>query len=122
MRSSREVPSSARKKCSSPRLEQAGSTNRASNINITSTAHRNYFITYLHVSPTLFCYTHVNQCFGRNDEGQCGRGNLDESVGSNAEDMGDNLPYVDLGEGVEAISISSGTATTCAALLGGGIK
>eukprot|EP00752_Nemacystus_decipiens_P009426 g8429.t1 len=62
------------------------------------------------------------KCFGRNDEGQCGRGNLDESVGSNDEDMGDNLPYVDLGEGVEAVSISSGTATTCAALLGGGIK
>eukprot|EP00903_Cladosiphon_okamuranus_P006618 g6465.t1 len=62
------------------------------------------------------------KCFGRNDEGQCGRGNLDENVGSNSEDLGDNLPYVDLGEGVEAISISSGTATTCAALLGGGIK
>lgn len=36
--------------------------------------------------------------------------------------MGDNLPYVDLGTGVEAISVSSGTASTCAALLGGGVK
>ncbi|CAM9109558.1 unnamed protein product, partial [Scytosiphon promiscuus] len=62
------------------------------------------------------------KCFGRNDEGQCGRGNLDYSVGSNAEDMGDNLPYVDLGTDVEAVSISSGTSSTCAALLGGGIK
>lgn len=62
------------------------------------------------------------QCFGRNDEGQCGRGNLDESVGSNAEDMGDALPFVDLGTGVKAVSISSGTASTCAALEGGGVK
>ncbi|CAM9758764.1 unnamed protein product [Ectocarpus fasciculatus] len=63
------------------------------------------------------------KCFGRNDEGQCGRGNLDSNVGSNGlEDMGDNLPYVDLGTGVEAISVSSGTASTCAALLGGGVK
>ncbi|CAM9143593.1 unnamed protein product, partial [Ectocarpus sp. 6 AP-2014] len=63
------------------------------------------------------------KCFGRNDEGQCGRGNLDTNVGSNGlEDMGDNLPYVDLGAGVEMISVSSGTASTCAALLGGGVK
>lgn len=62
------------------------------------------------------------KCFGRNDEGQCGRGDLDDSVGSDVEDMGDSLPYVDLGTGVEAVSVSSGTATTCVALLDGGIK
>lgn len=43
-------------------------------------------------------------------------------MGSNSDDMGDNLPYVDLGTGVEAVSISSGTSSTCAALSGGGIK
>lgn len=79
----------------------------------------------LNTAPSRVALLHASvsqKCFGRNDEGQCGRGNLDENVGSSLEDMGDNLPYVDLGEGVEAVSISSGTSTTCAALLGGGIK
>ena len=49
-------------------------------------------------------------------------GNLDLSVGADEEGMGDTLPYVDLGTGVEAVSVSSGTSTTCAALLDGGVK
>ena len=47
---------------------------------------------------------------------------MDDSVGSGEYDMGNSLPYVDLGTGVEVISISSGAATTCVALLDGGIK
>ncbi|CAN0018909.1 unnamed protein product, partial [Laminaria digitata] len=63
-----------------------------------------------------------SQCFGRNDEGQCGRGGLQANIGSGATDMGDSLQLVDLGTGVEAVSISSGTASTCATLISGGIK
>lgn len=43
-------------------------------------------------------------------------------MGSDEENMGNSLPYVELGTGVEAVSVSSGTATTCVALLDGGIK
>lgn len=62
------------------------------------------------------------QCFGRNDEGQCGRGDLFDSVGSSPDDLGDALPVVSLGTDVEVESISSGTAATCAVLVGGGLK
>lgn len=65
---------------------------------------------------------HKHQCFGRNDEGQCGRGDLAEAIGSSPDDLGDALVPVSLGTDVVVQSISSGTAASCAVLEGGAIK
>lgn len=62
------------------------------------------------------------KCLGRNDEGQLGRGDTEDNVGSSAVDLGDALVAVDLGTNVTVAAISSGTAATCANLEGGGMK
>jgi len=58
---------------------------------------------------------HSLKCWGRNDDGELG---LDDAVsrGTKPEDMGDNLPTVDLGTGRTAIAVAAGAVHTCAVL------
>ena len=55
------------------------------------------------------------KCWGDNGYGQLGQGD-GSSRGDNANEMGDNLPYVDLGTGRTALKISSGVYHICALL------
>lgn len=55
------------------------------------------------------------KCWGSNGSGQLGLGDT-VARGDNANEMGDNLPVVNLGSGRTAVSISAGFATTCAVL------
>ena len=54
------------------------------------------------------------KCWGKNSEGQLGMGDT-VNRGSSSNDMGDNLPAIDLG-GHGALEISAGTSHTCALL------
>ena len=54
------------------------------------------------------------KCWGRNDTGQLGIGDT-SNRGDQPNEMGDNLPAVDLGTGNTAIAISAGLQT-CALL------
>eukprot|EP00798_Chlamydomonas_sp_ICE-L_P021652 gene21652-28665_t len=58
------------------------------------------------------------KCWGRNDDGQLGLGDNETHVG----DVGDALPYVDLGTNRNATAIAAGIAHTCAILDGGQLK
>jgi len=61
------------------------------------------------------------KCWGSGDFGQTGYG--DSMVrGDGAGEMGDNLPYVDLGTGKTATAISTLDNTTCAVLNDGSVK
>ncbi|MCP4685497.1 MAG: hypothetical protein GY867_08605, partial [bacterium] len=55
------------------------------------------------------------KCWGYNTDGQLGLGDM-ESRGDDSDEMGDNLPAVDLGTGRTAVYISAGTKHTCAIL------
>jgi len=55
------------------------------------------------------------KCWGRNAYGQLGIGAVDDR-GDAAGEMGDNLPYVDLGTGRTATSLAAGYAHACAIL------
>ena len=55
------------------------------------------------------------KCWGDNDDGQLGLGDTD-SRGDDTGEMGDNLPYVDLGTGRTAKAVSTGYSHTCAIL------
>ena len=55
------------------------------------------------------------KCWGRNQYGQLGLGNIID-LGSNVGDMGDNLPFVNLGSGRTALKISAGGNHSCALL------
>jgi cysteine-rich repeat protein len=57
------------------------------------------------------------KCWGENSSGQLGLGDLD-ALGDQPGELGDALPYVDLGLGrsVKAISASAGSYSTCAIL------
>jgi alpha-tubulin suppressor-like RCC1 family protein len=55
------------------------------------------------------------KCWGRNSSGQLGYGDL-IIRGDNINEMGDNLPTVDLGTGRTAKMISAGSAHTCVIL------
>jgi hypothetical protein len=61
------------------------------------------------------------KCWGRNANGQLGLGDTDDR-GAEPGEMGDALPTVDLGEGVEAVDVYCGYRNTCALLSDGGIK
>eukprot|EP01083_Nonionella_stella_P305190 1063789_1 len=53
------------------------------------------------------------KCFGRNNYGQLGLANTNNR-GDNANEMGDNLPEIDLGSGFVVTQIAVGGTTVCA--------
>ena len=55
------------------------------------------------------------KCWGRNAEGQLGQGDTADRGGA-ANQMGDNLPAIDLGTGRTATQVSAGKYFTCALL------
>ena len=61
------------------------------------------------------------QCWGKNDYGQLGLGD-DDVRGNSGNEMGENLPFVDLGTGVRATTVSLGRRHSCALLEGGAVK
>lgn len=61
------------------------------------------------------------KCWGDNRFGQLGAGHQ-ENIGDDPDEMGDNLPPVDLGIGASAVGLSVGAFHTCALLDGGAIK
>ncbi len=61
------------------------------------------------------------KCWGRNASGQLGQGDAD-SRGDNSDEMGDDLPAIDLGTGRAATAIAAGGGHTCALLDDGTLK
>ncbi len=61
------------------------------------------------------------KCWGNNGNGQCGFGTT-KNRGTHPDDMGDDLPAVDLGTGATAKAISVGGYHTCALLNDGRVK
>ncbi len=61
------------------------------------------------------------KCWGQNTDGQLGLGDTD-TRGDGPGEMGDALPYVDLGAGRTATAIASGVNHACARLDDGSIK
>lgn len=55
------------------------------------------------------------KCWGRNTNGQCGGSNV-HTFGDDPNEMGDALPFVDLGAGKKAVSLSAGDSHACALL------
>ena len=64
---------------------------------------------------------HQVKCWGRGIHGALGYEN-NETLGLNISDMGDNLPFVDLGASRSAVQIGCGFQHTCALLDNGQIK
>ncbi|MCB9753386.1 MAG: hypothetical protein H6713_25885 [Myxococcales bacterium] len=68
------------------------------------------------------------KCWGHDSGGQLGLGGSPQACGNTdcrgvvPEDMGDNLPTVDLGAGQKAIAITAGFSASCALLEGGDVK
>ena len=61
------------------------------------------------------------KCWGQNTVGQLGYGDFDIR-GDQTSDMGDNLPYVDLGTGRTVTALSSGSGHSCTILDNGRVK
>jgi len=61
------------------------------------------------------------KCWGSNGGGQLGLGDL-ANRGDQPNEMGDNLPVVDLGQGQTAVAVSTGHRHSCALLTGGAVK
>jgi alpha-tubulin suppressor-like RCC1 family protein len=61
------------------------------------------------------------KCWGRGSRGQLGQGN-NNNLGDGANEMGDNLPSIDLGTGRTATAISTGGLQTCALLDNASVK
>jgi len=61
------------------------------------------------------------KCWGVNGEGQLGQGDRVDR-GASLNDMGDNLPQVNLGTGARALEVTCGKDFTCARLEGGAVK
>ncbi len=61
------------------------------------------------------------KCWGSNLDGQLGLGDSKDR-GDAPGEMGDALPFVDLGQGVKATAVTAGYFHTCALLAGGAIK
>jgi len=61
------------------------------------------------------------KCWGRNAYGQLGLGDLNNR-GDGSNEMGNNLPTVNLGTGETASALIAGFSHTCALLNGGGVK
>jgi hypothetical protein len=64
---------------------------------------------------------HRIKCWGGNGDGELGLGDKRDR-GATAADMGDNLPFVDLGTGRTAAAVSAGRYHTCAILDDGSVK
>jgi hypothetical protein len=64
---------------------------------------------------------HKVKCWGDNSVGQLGLGDT-RNRGASPDEMGDNLPTVDLGAGRTAKAIAARVYTTCALLDDGGVK
>jgi hypothetical protein len=64
---------------------------------------------------------HRIKCWGSNGDGELGLGDTRDR-GKTAADMGDNLPFVDLGTRRTATAVSAGRYHTCAILDDGSIK
>jgi hypothetical protein len=62
------------------------------------------------------------KCWGRNDRGQLGIESGDEAVGDEPGEMGDALPFVDLGEDVFVVQVAAGQEHTCALTDEGRVK
>ena len=70
------------------------------------------------------------KCWGKGDDGQLGQGNTErlgdgkdkDSQNSDKDEMGDNLPAVDLGPDVEVTAVTTGDNHTCVLLAGGAVK
>jgi alpha-tubulin suppressor-like RCC1 family protein len=61
------------------------------------------------------------KCWGANELGQLGAGDT-EQRGDDEGEMGDNLRFVDLGDGAVATAVSAGSDHTCALLAEGAVK
>jgi len=61
------------------------------------------------------------KCWGRNESGQLGIGDR-ESRGDDLDEMGDALPFVELGAGRHAVAIAAGGSESCALLDDASIK
>jgi alpha-tubulin suppressor-like RCC1 family protein len=61
------------------------------------------------------------KCWGNNYEGELGLGDP-ITRGISYGQMGDSLPFVNLGESVKAVTLASGYEHTCALLEGGQVK
>lgn len=61
------------------------------------------------------------KCWGKADRGELGQGNTVE-YGDEPNEMGNNLPYVDLGSNITPILLSSAPASTCALFDNGRVK
>ena len=61
------------------------------------------------------------KCWGENLYGQLGLGDT-SSRGDGKNEMGDNLPQVDLGSGAKAVAVAAGVDHSCALLDSGAVK
>lgn len=76
------------------------------------------------VAHSMTCVLLKNQsvkCFGLNHFGNLGLEDT-RSRGPSVDDMGDNLPYVNVGTGRTVVQVSAGGAHVCALLDNGKIK
>jgi alpha-tubulin suppressor-like RCC1 family protein len=62
------------------------------------------------------------KCWGANTNGELGIGVAEMSWGDQPGEMGDNLPFVDLGAGRSVVAVAAGEGHTCAILDGGALK
>ena len=62
------------------------------------------------------------KCWGSNYFGKLGIGTQDRSRGGMPNQMGDNLPFVELGESEVAIDLAAGTHHVCALIVDGKVK
>lgn len=54
------------------------------------------------------------KCWGKNDRGQLGIDSGSKAIGDDPGEMGDALPFVDLGDDVFVVQVSAGSDHTCA--------
>ena len=55
------------------------------------------------------------KCWGKNSDGQLGQGHM-RNLGDDGNEMGNNLPFVDLGTNFKAVDLSLGSVHNCALL------
>lgn len=61
------------------------------------------------------------KCWGANHSGELGQGH-NSYIGISSDELGDNLPAIDLGSGHTALAIAAGVSYTCALLNNGSVK